>query len=114
MSVSAPVVERFTPRQKMVLSALACSATAIVAAPLSGLLDLANMVMLFLLTVLLVAVSLGRNPAVLAALLSVVLFDVFFVPPRFSLAVSNLQYLITFAVMLATALITGHLAASLK
>lgn len=114
MSVSTPAVERFTPRQKMALSVLACSVTAIVAAPLSGLLDLANMVMLFLLTVLLVAVSLGRNPAVLAAVLSVLLFDVFFVPPRFSLAVSNLQYLITFAVMLATALITGHLAASLK
>lgn len=114
MTVTDTVVERFTNRQKMALSVLACSVTAIVAAPLSGLLDLANMVMPFLLTVLLVAVSLGRNAAVLAAVLSVLLFDVFFVPPRFSLAVSNLQYLITFAVMLATALITGHLAASLK
>lgn len=108
------LAERFSERQKMALSTLACLLTALIAAPLSGLLDLANMVMPFLLTVLLVAVSLGRNPAVLAAVLSVVLFDVFFVPPRFSLAVSNLQYLITFAVMLATALITGHLAASLK
>ncbi|PKO90043.1 MAG: hypothetical protein CVU18_02195 [Betaproteobacteria bacterium HGW-Betaproteobacteria-12] len=114
MTVNETTVERFSNRQKMALSVLACSVTAIVAAPLSGLLDLANMVMLFLLTVLLVAVSLGRNAAVLAAVLSVLLFDVFFVPPRFSLAVSNLQYLITFAVMLATALITGHLAASLK
>ena len=114
MTTSETVVERFSERQKMALSVLACSLTALVAAPLSGLLDLANMVMLFLLTVLLVAFSLGRNPAVLAAVLSVVLFDVFFVPPRFSLAVSNLQYLITFAVMLATALITAHLAASLK
>jgi two-component system sensor histidine kinase KdpD len=114
MPASETVAERLSPRQRMALAVLACTITAIVAAPLSELLDLANMVMLFLLTVLLVAVSLGRNPAVLAAVLSVVLFDVFFVPPRFSLAVSNLQYLITFAVMLATALITGHLAASLK
>jgi len=114
MTVSETVVERFSERQKMALSVLACLLTALLAAPLSGLLDLANMVMPFLLTVLLVAVSLGRNPAVLAAVLSVLLFDVFFVPPRFSLAVSNLQYLITFAVMLATALITAHLAASLK
>lgn len=108
------VIDRFSERQKMALSALACLLTALLAAPLSGLLDQANMVMPFLLTVLLVAVSLGRNPAVLAAVLGVLLFDVFFVPPRFSLAVSNLQYLITFAVMLATALITAHLAASLK
>ena len=106
--------ERFSPRQRIGLSVLACTTTALLAAPLSGLLDLANMVMLFLLTVLLVAVSLGRNAAVVASILSVVLFDVFFVPPRFSFAVSNLQYLVTFAVMLATALITGHLAATLK
>ena len=57
--------------------------------------------------------SLGRNVAVLAAVLNVLLFDIFFVPPRFSLAVSNLQYLVTFAVMLVTGLIAGQLAAGL-
>ena len=106
--------DRYTPGQRLILAALACAGTTILAAPLRGVLDLANMVMLFLLTVLLVAVSLGRQAAILASLLSVLLFDVFFVPPHFSLAVSNLQYLITFAVMLATALITTHLAAGLK
>ena len=114
MSISRNAVDRLSPRQKMVLSVLACALAAIVASPLRGVLDPANIVMLFLLTVLVVAVSLGRNPAVLAAVLSVLLFDVFFVPPHFSLAVSNLQYLVTFAVMLATALITGHLTATLK
>lgn len=106
--------ERLSARQKMALAVLACALVTVLAAPLREILDLANMVMLFLLTVLLVAVSLGRNPAILASVLSVLLFDVFFVPPHFSLAVSNLQYLITFAVMLATALITGHLTANLK
>lgn len=114
MSNSRIAVDRLSPRQKMALSALACVLAAIVASPLRGVLDPANIVMLFLLTVLVVAVSLGRNPAVLASVLSVLLFDVFFVPPHFSLAVSNLQYLVTFAVMLATALITGHLTATLK
>lgn len=106
--------EQFSPRQKLALSVLACVLVTIVAAPLREVLDLANMAMLFLLVVLLVAVSLGRGPAVLASGFGVLLFDIFFVPPRFSLAVANLQYLITFAVMLATALITGHLAATLK
>jgi two-component system sensor histidine kinase KdpD len=106
--------ERFTPWQRTLLTALACSATTLLATPLLGHLDLANIVMLFLLTVLLIAVSLGRSAAVLAAVLSVLLFDIFFVPPRFSLAVSNIQYLVTFAVMLATALIVGQLAAGLK
>ena len=106
--------ERFTLWQGALLTVLACSATTLLATPLLGYLDLANIVMLFLLTVLLLAVTLGRGAAVLAAVLSVLLFDIFFVPPRFSLAVSNLQYLVTFAVMLVTALITGQLAAGLK
>lgn len=92
----------------------ACFATTLIATPLLGVFDLANIVMLFLLTVVLVAVCLGRGPAVVAAFLSVVLFDVFFVPPRFSFAVSDAQYLLTFAVMLAVALITGQLTARLR
>jgi two-component system sensor histidine kinase KdpD len=104
----------FKPWQSSLLTVLACVGTTLVATPLIGRLDLANIVMLFLLTVLLIAVTLGRGAAVLASVLSVLLFDVFFVPPRFSLAVSNIQYLVTFAVMLATGLITGQLAAGLK
>lgn len=104
----------FKPWQVGLLTLLACVGTTLIATPLIGHLDLANIVMLFLLTVLLIAVKLGRNAAVLASVLSVLLFDIFFVPPRFSLAVSNIQYLVTFAVMLATGLITGQLAAGLK
>ena len=63
--------------------------------------------MLFLLTVVLVALRLGRGPAVLAAFVSVPAFDFFCVPPRLSFAVSDAQYLLTFAVMLAVALIIG-------
>ncbi|MBP5987325.1 MAG: DUF4118 domain-containing protein [Azonexus sp.] len=112
LRIHAP--ERFRPWQGMLLTVLACVGTTLLATPLIGRLDLANIVMLFLLTVLLIAVKLGRAAAVLASVLSVLLFDVFFVPPRFSLAVENIQYLVTFAVMLATGLITGQLAAGLK
>jgi two-component system sensor histidine kinase KdpD len=48
---------------------------------------------------------------VLAAVLSVLLFDFLFVPPRYSFAVSDTQYVITFAVMLTTALLISHLTA---
>jgi two-component system sensor histidine kinase KdpD len=93
--------DRFTRWQSLALSILACSATTLIATPLLDYLDIANIVMLFLLTVFLVAVSLGRQAAILASVLSVLLFDIFFVPPRFSLAVNDIQYLVTFAVMLA-------------
>jgi two-component system sensor histidine kinase KdpD len=92
----------------------ACLATTLLATPLRDLFDLANIVMLFLLTVVLVAVRLGRGPAVAAAFLSVASFDFFFVPPRFSFAVSDAQYTLTFAVMLTVALITGQLTARLR
>ncbi len=96
------------------LTLAACTGTTVLATPLLGYLDLANIVMLFLLTVLIVAVALGRNAAILASVISVLCFDIFFVPPRFSLAVSNIQYLVTFAVMLVTALTTTHFTSILR
>ncbi|MBF0462637.1 MAG: DUF4118 domain-containing protein [Magnetococcales bacterium] len=82
-------------------------------APLHDLLDLANIVMIFLLAVVFTAIRLGRGAAILAAFLSVAAFDFFFVPPRFSFAVSDIQYLVTFAVMLVVALVIGQLTAGL-
>lgn len=92
----------------------ACIATTLLTLPLASLLDLANIVMLFLLCVVVVAVRLGRGPSTLAALVSVASFDFFFVMPRFSFAVSDVQYLLTFAVMLGVGLLIGHLTAHLR
>jgi two-component system sensor histidine kinase KdpD len=93
---------------------LACAITTAIAAPLAEYLDLTNIVMLFLLTVLLVAARFGRGPAVLAAFVSVALFDFFFVPPQLSFTVNDAKYLVTFAVMLVVALVTGQLTAGLR
>ncbi len=54
------------------------------------------------------------GPAILAAILNVVAFDFFFVPPRLNFAVSDVQYVLTFAVMLAVGLITGQLTAGVR
>jgi two-component system sensor histidine kinase KdpD len=100
--------------RKYALAALACAATALAATPLAGIFDLANIVMLFLLIVVFVAVRLGRGPAVFASIFGVLLFDFFFVQPRFSFAVSDVQYLVTFAVMLVVGLVIGQLTANLR
>lgn len=92
----------------------ACIATTLVTWPLANRLDLANIVMLFLLCVVLVAVRFGRGPSMLAAVVSVMAFDFFHVPPRFSFAVSDVQYLLTFGVMLAVGLLIGQLTANLR
>jgi two-component system sensor histidine kinase KdpD len=100
--------------QYYALSAGACLLTTLLAFPLAQLFDLANIVMLFLLCVVLVAVKWGRGPSMLAAVVSVGAFDFFFVQPRFSFAVSDVQYLLTFAVMLVVGLLIGQLTANLK
>ena len=103
-----------TRRFRYPLAAAACVVPTAVASLLFHHVDLVNIVMLYLLTVVLVAVAFGRGPAVLAAFLSVASFDFFFVAPRMSFAVSDVQYLLTFAVMLVVGLITGQLTAGLR
>jgi two-component system sensor histidine kinase KdpD len=102
------------PIRSYLIAAAACAATTAIATPLLAYFDPPNIVMLFLLTVLLIAMKLGYGPGVMSAFLSVALFDFFFVPPRFSFAVDDAQYLLTFAVMLVVALITAHLVASVR
>ena len=56
-----------------------------------------NMIMFYLLAVVVAALRLGFRPALLTALLGVLAFDFFLVPPYFSFAVTDTQYLIIFA-----------------
>ncbi|MFO1466803.1 MAG: sensor histidine kinase KdpD [Steroidobacteraceae bacterium] len=75
---------------------------------------LTNLVMVYLLGATIAALRLGRGPASLVALVNVIVFDFCFVPPRFTLAVVDLQYLLTFGVMLAVTLIIASLVASVR
>ena len=79
-----------------------------------GHFDLANLIMVYLLGVVVVAARYGRGPSVLSSFLSVLLFDFCFVPPQFSFAVSDSQYLITFAVMLLVALVISSMTVSIR
>lgn len=106
----------FSPRvaAAYALAALAAGVTALLAKPLSEFIDQANIIMLFLLMVFMVALRLGRGPAILAAFASVALFDFFFVLPHLSFAVADAQHLITFLVMFTVAITTAHLVAQLR
>jgi len=73
-------------------------------------LSLTDIAMLHLIGVGVVASRATRRQAAFAALLSVALFDFFFVPPRFTFAVADLHYVVTFGVMLVTALVISWLA----
>ena len=105
---------RLVEHMRYLWAALACAAVTVVCLPLAIRFDRSNIVAIYILSVVLVAVRFGRAPSALAAVLSVGAFDFFFVPPRFSFAVSDVQYLLTFLIMLAVGLITGQLTAGLR
>ncbi|MBF0164643.1 MAG: DUF4118 domain-containing protein [Magnetococcales bacterium] len=113
----APIPDKPTPGNgwsPYLMTFLIVALVTVVSAPLHALLDLANIVMIFLLAVVFTAIRHGRAAAVLSSFLSVASFDFFFVPPRFTFAVSDAQYLVTFAVMLIVALVVGQLTAGLR
>jgi two-component system sensor histidine kinase KdpD len=116
--MTMPSDTRITPLPVLLKGALialaGCGAVTLGAAPFAATLDHANIVMAYLLAVTLVAMWLGRAPGVIASFASVLLFDFFFVEPRFSFAVQDAQFLIVFAVMLAVALIVAELTARLR
>ena len=76
--------------------------------------ELSNLVMIYLLGVTVAGLRLGRGPSALTAVLNVAAFDFFFVPPRYSFAVSDAQYLVTFVAMLIIALVIATLTASVR
>jgi len=76
--------------------------------------ELANLVMVYLLGLVVVATRYGRGPSLVASILSVAALDFFFVPPVFTFAVSDVRYLFTFVVMLVVGLVTSGLAARIR
>lgn len=96
------------------VASVALLAVTICCTLLQHYLDLANIVMFYLLAVVFVAYRYGRNPGLFTSILGVLCFDVFFVPPRFSLTVHDSRHLMTFAIMLGVAALVGTLTSKLK
>jgi two-component system sensor histidine kinase KdpD len=98
---------------------LAASAGMVAACALVGLAffrppDLSEEALVLLAGVVVSALWFGRVAAIFASVLAVLAFNYFFTEPRFTLAVNDAGYLITFAVMLAVGVVVGTLAASTR
>lgn len=114
-----PAHKEFPSRQRQPWShywaalgiSLACTALAAVMYPYFAP---TNLIMVYLLGATVAALKIGRGPASAAAVANVLAFDFFFVPPRYSFAVADLQYVVTFGVMLTVALIIATLVASVR
>ncbi len=75
-------------------------------------LEVSNISLCYIVIVLLVAVNYGLGSAILASVLSFIAYNFFFVPPLFTLSVSNSQNLIRLFLFLGIAVITSSVAAA--
>jgi two-component system sensor histidine kinase KdpD len=73
-----------------------------------------NLVMVYLLAVVISAIYLGRGPSILASLLGVIVFDFVFVPPFYTMAVADTQYILTFIGLFGIGLIISELTARVR
>jgi two-component system sensor histidine kinase KdpD len=71
--------------------------------------QLADVAMVYLLGVVVVATRFGYGPSIAAAVASAVSFDFFFIPPYFSFEIADLQHIVTFVVMFAVAVVVSDL-----
>jgi two-component system sensor histidine kinase KdpD len=71
--------------------------------------DLVNLAMVYMLGVVYVALRHERGAAIATAVLCVAAFDYLFVPPRGTFTIDDVQYLLTFAIMVVVALVISRL-----
>src|SRR6266478_1452047 len=88
-----------------ILTALAT----LVSGAMSDRFELADLVMVYLLGVVVVSTRFSLYPSIFTAVLSVLAFDFFFIPPRWSFAIFDPKHLVTFGVMTAVAITTSGL-----
>lgn len=82
--------------------------------PLRELLSTTDVAMLFLLAVTIAGARSRTAPGIAAAVASIALFDIAFVPPYYTFAVSDARYLLTFAVMLGVAVAVSRIASRIR
>ena len=73
-----------------------------------------NLAMIFLATVVIAALTLGRGPSVLAAVVSSLVFDFVFIQPYLSFVIADTQYVLTFFGLLIVGLVISHLTARVR
>lgn len=103
------MVLRRTPASLSALVGVASVAFATAVCWLSRDRRLPDVVMIYLLGVVVVAMRFGYAASLVAAALSVAALDFFFTEPYFSFAVADKRYIVTFAIMLLVATVISNL-----
>lgn len=82
--------------------------------PIHGHIEPANLVMLYLAAVVVAATYLGPRASAVSSVLSVLTFDFFWIEPRFTFAVKDTQYILTFLGLLVVGMVVSTLSASAR
>lgn len=100
---------RKTPARDWYLSIGTVAVCTGIAALMFPYVAIADLAMVYLLGIVFITGQAGKGPAFLTTLLSVLAFDFFFVPPRYTFYVDSPGYLVTFAVMFAVGFVMSRL-----
>jgi len=73
-----------------------------------------NLAMLYILVVVITAVRWGKGPSFVCTILSVLIYDFFFVPPHFTFTIADTQFLIVFATLFIVAMVISSLTLKAK
>jgi two-component system sensor histidine kinase KdpD len=93
---------------------IATAASTVAGLAMAGRFDLVNIAMVYLLSVVIIALRYSYGPAVLASITSVAALDYLFVPPLRHFSVDDAQYLLTFVIVLVVALVISYLVESIR
>jgi two-component system sensor histidine kinase KdpD len=104
----------FQAPYRYVVVIVAVAATSIALVPLRSHLSVLNTLILYLLLCLALALAVGPGPAALAAVLSFLAFNFFFVPPIHTLRVAHGDHLLALVAFLGVAVVTGQLVARIR
>ena len=115
---SAPDPPRRSPmrhgwRDWLSSAALVVAATGVSAA-LNRVSETADLAMIYLAAVLVCGLACGLRPALAAAALSICLYNFFFLEPRLTFTIGHAADVLTFAIFLATAGVTGWLSGRVR
>ena len=102
------------PGREILEAVLWIAAATAVSMLLRQTISLTNVVMVYLLAVVAVAARYSRETAIFGSVLAVASFDFFCVPPYLTFAVSDIEYLLTFLVMLFVSLVISTLTVRLR
>ena len=113
-SGEAPKRLSFRPWRHYMLSLVLVVGASLLSALVHPYISPANLAMIYLLCVVVAAIYLGRGPAIVASFTGVLALDFFFVPPAFTLAVADTEYVLTFLGLLGVGLVISNLAAQVR